>query len=129
MEDYMEGDILSTATTTAAEHLIDALNRHDVDGIMNAMTADCVLDAAQPAPDGTRVAGQEAVRRYWEAILQRSREVSIEVEEVFAAGDSCAIRHLYRWVEEDGTPGHVRGATLFRVRSGRVAEMHAYVKG
>lgn len=129
MEDYMEGDILTTATTTAAERLIDAVNRHDVDAIMHAMTADCVIEAAQPSPDGTRHAGQQAARRYWEAVFQRSPEISIEVEEIFAAGDSCAVRHRYRWVEEDGTAAHVRGAILFRVRSGRIAEMRAYVKG
>ena len=129
MDDYMEDDILTAATTTAVEHVLDALNRHDVDALMAGMTADCVFEDTLPPPDGTRYAGQEAVRRYFEAFFRRSREASFEVEERFAAGDCCAVRHLYRWVEEDGIPGHVRGATLFRVRSGHVAEMRAYVKG
>ncbi len=129
MEDYMEGDILTNATTTAVERLLDALNRHDVDAMVAAMTADCVFEDTLPKPDGARHSGREAVRHYWEAFFRRSREANIEVEEIFAAGDSCAVRYLYRWVDENGSPGHVRGATLFHVRSGHVAEMRAYVKG
>ena len=29
----------------------------------------------------------------------------------------------------DGTPGHVRGVDVFRVRDGKVAEKLSYVKG
>jgi len=129
VEDYMEGDILTSATTTAVERLLDALNQHDVDAMMAAMTTDPLYEDTLPKPDGARYVGREAVRGYWEAFFRRSRQATIEIEEIFAVGDSCAVRHLYRWVEEDGTHGHVRGATLFHVRSGRVAEMRAYVKG
>lgn len=129
MEDYMEGDILTVATTTTVEHLIDAFNRHDVDALMAAMTPDCIYEDTVPPPDGTRYAGQDAVRRYWKAFFNRSRDASLEVEEVFAAGDSCAVRYLYHWVTLDGTAGHVRGAALFHVRSGQVAAMRAYAKG
>lgn len=129
MEDFMEGDILTNATATAVEQLINAFNEHDVDAMMAAMTADCLYEDTLPKPDGARYTGREAVRRYWEDFFRRSREPNLAVEELFAVGDSCAVRYLYRWVEEDGTPGHVRGATLFHVRSGRVAEMRAYAKG
>ena len=32
----------------------DAFNRHDVDGIMSAMTHDCVFENTWPPPDGER---------------------------------------------------------------------------
>ena len=48
---------------------------------------------------------------------------------MFAAGDRCTVRWLYRWVDADGKDGHIRGVDVFRVRDGKVAEKLAYVKG
>ena len=53
---------------------------------------------------------------------------TVEAEEVFATGDRCVVRWVYRWVRE-GKPGHVRGVDLFRIADGRVAEKLSYVKG
>ena len=39
------------------------------------------------------------------------------------------VRWIYRWVDGDGKPGHVRGVDVFRVRDGKVAEKLSYVKG
>ena len=106
----------------------DAFNRHDVDAIMGYMTPDCVFENTRPAPDGTRLEGQDAVRRYWEEFFARSPHARFDTEDVFAAGDRCVVRWVYHWVR-DGKPGHVRGVDLFRLRDGRVAEKLSYVKG
>jgi len=106
----------------------DAFNRHDVDAIMICMTSDCVFENTRPAPDGARLVGQAAVRAYWEEFFARSPLARFDTEEVFAVGDRCVVRWVYHWVR-DGTPGHVRGVDLFRVRDGKVAEKLSYVKG
>jgi len=95
---------------------------------MGCMTADCVFENTRPAPDGTRVVGQAAVRAFWEDFFTRSRQARFETEDVFSAGDRCAVQWIYRWVR-DGQVGHVRGVDLFRVRDGKVAEKLSYVKG
>jgi ketosteroid isomerase-like protein len=82
----------------------EAFNRHDVDGVMALMTADCVFENTFPAPDGQRFVTEEA----------------------FAAGDRCVVRWTFHW---DEAGGHVRGVDVFRVRDGKVAEKLAYVKG
>ena len=81
------------------------------------------------APDGVRFEGQAAVREVWEGFFRSSPRAHFDVEDLFAAGDRCLVRWLYRWVDADGTPGHVRGVDVFRVRDGKVAEKLAYVKG
>lgn len=129
MEDYMEDDILTSATTTSVERLLDALIQHDVDAMMASMTSDCVFEDWVPKPDGARYVGQQAVRRFWEGFFQRSPDARLDIEEVFAAGDSCAVRYVWRWAEADGTEQYVRCAALFLVRSGHVAEMRFYAKG
>jgi len=67
-------------------------------------------------------------RGFCERFFMRSPHARFEAEEIFAAGDRCVVRWVYRW-ERDWVPGHVRGVDVFRVRDGRVAEKLSYVKG
>lgn len=117
------------ATLGAIDRFNEAFGRRDVDGVMRAMTDDCVFENTCPPPDGERYVGQEAVRGFWERFFRSSPNAVFETEEIFASGDRCAVRWLYRWVGKDGTPGHIRGVDLFRVRDGKVAEKLSYVKG
>lgn len=116
-------------TLAAIQRFNDAFNRHDVDGVMAAMTEDCVFENTSPAPDGERYIGQAAVRAFWESFFAASPQATFDTEDIFASGDRCLVRWRYRWVAADGTPGHIRGVDVFRVRDGKVAEKFAYVKG
>ena len=121
-------DARTAATITTIERFNDAFNRHDVDGVMAAMTGDCVFESTAPT-DGQRYEGAEAVRAVWEEFFRSSPKAVFEAEELFAAGDRCVVRWLYRFIDQDGRPGHVRGIDVFRVRDGKVAEKLSYVKG
>ena len=102
----------------------DALNRRDLDALSELITDDCVFEATSPAPDGTRYVGREAVLAACQDFFAGSPAAHFEMEEMFGAGDRVIVRWLYTW--EDG---HVRGVDVLRVRTGRVAETLAYVKG
>jgi hypothetical protein len=39
------------------------------------------------------------------------------------------MRWTYSWVDPSGTPGHIRGVDVYRVRDGLIAEKLSYVKG
>jgi ketosteroid isomerase-like protein len=119
---------MPAGASAVVERFNDAVNRHDVDGIMALMTDECVFENTRPAPDGTRVAGQAAMRAFWVEFFQRSPKARFDTEEVFESGDRCVVRWVYHWVRE-GVPGHVRGVDVFRVRDGKVAEKLSYVKG
>ena len=124
-------DAPTEATTAAIQRFGEAFNRHDLDAVMAAMTEDCVLESTFPQPDGTRYEGQDAIRAYWEELFRFFRSCSqavFETEEMFAAGDRCVFRWIYRWVDRDGKPGHLRGIDVFRVRDGKVAEKLVYAK-
>ncbi len=105
-----------------------AFNAHDVDAIMEWMTADCIFENTRPTPDGERHVGQQAVRAFWESFFARSPQAHFETEEIFSCGDRAVVRWVYHW-KRDGVEGHVRGVDLFRVRDGKVAEKLSYVKG
>jgi ketosteroid isomerase-like protein len=121
-------DSQSIATLESVRCFNEAFNRHDVDGVMAAMTEDCVFENTNPAPDGKRYNGQAEVRAFWERFFQNSPDSLFEAEEMFAAQDRCVVRWIYRKTT-DGQPWHLRGVDAFRVRDGKVAEKLAYVKG
>jgi ketosteroid isomerase-like protein len=106
----------------------EAFGRRDVDAIMALMTDDCAFDSTRPPPDGERFEGKQAVRAYQEEFFRRSPRARFDTEEIFAVGDRCVVRWVYHWVRE-GTPGHVRGVDIFRIRDGNVAEKLSCVKG
>ena len=83
---------MSDSARTAIERFNEAFNRHDVNAIMSWMTEDCVFENTRPAPDGTRIPGQAAVRAFWEEFFRRSPQAHFETEELIAAGDRCIVR-------------------------------------
>ena len=100
-----------------------AFDAKDVEGVMAAMTPDCVFEDTSP-PDGHRHVGPDAVRAAWKALFAGSPDAAFSTEEVIDAGDRVVTRWRYDF---DG--GHVRGVDVFRVRDGKVAEKLSYVKG
>ncbi|HEX3606983.1 MAG TPA: nuclear transport factor 2 family protein [Candidatus Dormibacteraeota bacterium] len=119
----------NTETIAAVDRMNEALSRRDLDAYMAALTEDCVFETTFPAPDGVRYEGQDAVRGATAEFLQSSPQARFETEELLACGDRAVMRWTYHWVEADGTPGHVRGVDVLRIRDGRISEMLAYVKG
>lgn len=121
-------DPRTAATLAAVERFNAAFDGHDVEGVMAAMTPDCVFENTSPFPDGTRFVGQAAVKEFWTRFFQNSPSARFEAEDVFAAGDRCTVRWVYHKTK-DGQPWHIRGVDVFRVKDGKVAEKLSYVKG
>ena len=124
----VDADAAGRQALETVEAFNAAFNRHDVPAIMALMTPDCLFDSTRPVPDGEIFQGQEAVGAFWEAFFTRSPHARFETEEIFASGNRVVVRWVYHWLRE-GTPGHVRGADIFRVLDGKVAEKRSYVKG
>lgn len=123
-----EYEKITAATLATVENFNEAFNRHDVDGVMDLMTEDCLFENTAPMPDGTIVKGAAAVREFWKKFFTNSPDAFFEAEEVFAAGDRCVVRWIYRKTKE-GKPWHLRGVDIFKVVDGKVSEKLAYVKG
>src|SRR5664279_2198843 len=106
-----------------------AFGSGDVDAIMSLMTDDCVFEATGPAPDGVRHEGAVAVRGVWQEVFGQTQNATFSEEESFVCGDRAVLRWRFTWSEPDGSPGHVRGVDVLRIRDGKVAEKLSYVKG
>lgn len=107
----------------------EAFNRHDVAGMMELMSDDCVFENTFPAPDGAIYSGKEEVTQFWQEFFRESPHAHIEIEEIFGMGERCVMRWSYSWVDLGGGKGHVRGVDIFRVRRGSIIEKLSYVKG
>ncbi|HEU4948049.1 MAG TPA: TIGR03086 family metal-binding protein [Kribbella sp.] len=106
-----------------------AFGSGDVDAIMAQMTPDCVFESTSPPPDGTRFVGADAVREQWRKLFEETAEAKFETEESVVLGERAIVRWRFSWVDPNGTPGHVRGVDVLRLRDGKVAEKLSYVKG
>jgi ketosteroid isomerase-like protein len=127
--DDLDSNPLTVSTLRVIEQFNQAFNRHDVTAMMAWMTGDCIFENTYPPPAGTRYEGQAAVRAFWEEFFHSSPQAVLEFEEIFAAGERCVVRWLYRWVSSEGQRGYVRGVDIFRLRQGKIAEKLSYVKG
>lgn len=120
---------IETAMRTVLE-FNEAFNHHDVAGMMELMSEDCVFENTHPAPDGTVYAGKEAVTQFWQSFFRESPQAHIEIEEVFGLGNNrCVMRWRYSWVGAEGRKGHVRGVDVFKLKDGLISEKLSYVKG
>ncbi|MBM3125354.1 MAG: nuclear transport factor 2 family protein [Chloroflexi bacterium] len=107
----------------------DAFNRHDVAGMMDLMTEDCIFENTNPAPDGTVYVGRDSVTQFWQDFFLQSPNAHIEIEEIFGIAFRCIMRWKYNWVDARGKRGHVRGADIYKIRNGLICEKYSYVKG
>ena len=74
--------------------VLDAFNRHDLDGIMSYFADDAVFETPRgPDPWGRRFVGKEEVRRGLAARFEGIPNVRYEEDDHFACGD----RGLSEW--------------------------------
>jgi uncharacterized protein (TIGR02246 family) len=118
---------MTAATDQDVRDLVDRFNdtwnRHDLEAALALVSDDCVFDATGPAPDGTRVAGKDAIREAWAGIFADPNS-RFSVEESVVAGDRLVQLWRYEW---DG--GHVRGVDVISTANGLITAKLAYVKG
>lgn len=132
-----QGDLLAAfgrdaawgSTHAALAAFSAAFGSGDVDAIMALMTDDCIFEATGPSPDGTRYEGATAVRGVWDELFGGTRDAAFSEEEIVVSGDRGILRWRFDWTNDDGSPGHVRGADVLRFRDGKVCEKLSYVKG
>jgi steroid delta-isomerase-like uncharacterized protein len=114
-------------TRETIDRFNDAFNTHEVDAIMGLMTDDVVFESTA-GPDGQRVEGQDAMRKFWSDFFAANPGAWFDTEDMFASDDRCLVQWRYTFDKNDPGSGYVRGVDVFRVRDGKVAEKFSYVK-
>jgi ketosteroid isomerase-like protein len=123
--DRKEPSMAHRDTAEVIERFNDAFLERDAAKLVDLVADDCVMESAQPAPNGARYEGYDACLRFWQELIAEP-DGSFEPEDVLVSGDRATIRWRYRFGE--GEESSVRGVTLMHVRDGKIVEALGYVK-
>lgn len=102
----------------------EAFNRHDVNKIAQLLSADCVFETTNPAPDGNIYRSKDVIVQYLQDFFEKSPQAHMEIEEVSGMGMHCIMRWKYTWGN-----GHIRGVDIFKIEESFIREKFSYVKG
>jgi ketosteroid isomerase-like protein len=107
----------------------DALNRHDIDAIMEMMTDDCVFHAiAGPELQGKSFVGQAEVRQGLENAWKTAPDASWTDAEHYVIGDKGFTESTYQGTTVDGVRSEARMIDAFTFRDGKIAVKNAFRK-
>jgi len=103
----------------------ESFRLHDISILNNLIAEDCVMEAAMPAPDGSRTTGKNDCIAFWKQLMSAT-DTQFSPEEVMIMGEKAIILWRYRWA--DGEKNSVRGVTIVTVKNGLITEALGYVK-
>ena len=120
-----------SATRSAVERYLAALNAHDPDAVAACVTADFVNE--HTSARGTSRTGRDAYRAALPGFLERFAHLHYALEDVIVDGDRAAVayRMTCEWRDDDGRshPVSLRGMFRFRVVDGLIAHRVDYWDG
>jgi ketosteroid isomerase-like protein len=109
--------------------VLDAFNRHDLDGIMSFFADDAVFDSPRgPSSFGRRFNGKEEVRTGLAARFEGIPDVHYGDDRHFTCGDRGASEWLLTGTTVDGVRIEVRGCDLWEFREGAIVRKDSYWK-
>jgi ketosteroid isomerase-like protein len=115
-------------TTEFLDAFAAAWNRHDVDGILEHMTPDAVMQlSAGPDPWGVRATGQDEVRRAIEQVFAQFPDARWDDPRHFVAGDRGVSEWVFSGTGPDGRV-EVLGCDIFTFSGGKIAVKNSYRK-
>jgi steroid delta-isomerase-like uncharacterized protein len=111
--------------------VLDAFNRHDLDGIMEHFAEDAVFESPRgPDPWGTRFEGRDAVRAGLAKRFEGIPDVHYGDDRHFLSADGD--RGVSEWTltgtTTDGQRLEVRGCDVWTLRSGKIVVKDSYWK-
>ena len=98
------------------DRLLDATNRHDLDGLVACFAEDYENQTPVHPARGFRGRGQ--VRRNWEEIFAFVPDIRAELLASAIDGDTAWTEWDMSGTRRDGTPLHMRGVLIFGVCDG-----------
>jgi ketosteroid isomerase-like protein len=122
----MRGD---AANADVLREVLDAFNRHDLDGIMSFFADDCVFDAPRgPDPWGRRFEGRAEVREGLGARFKGIPDVHYGDDSHFICGNRGVSEWTLTGTTVDGEPIEVRGCDLWTFRGNEIVLKNSFWK-
>jgi ketosteroid isomerase-like protein len=123
------GDGATDANAAVLREVLDAFNRHDLDGIMRWFADDAVFESPRgPDPWGTRYEGREAVSAGLAKRFEGIPDVHYGDDRHFLAGDRGVSQWTLTGTTTAGERIEVRGCDLWELRDGLITRKDSYWK-
>ena len=112
--------------------LIDAVIRHDLDGLVGQFADDVRSDT--PAHPARSFVGSDQVRRNWAQILGSINDLhativaSVTGPGEIAGGEAVWVELAFDGHRPDGAPWRMRGVTINQVVDGRITAVQFYME-
>jgi uncharacterized protein len=110
---------MSEENVEVVRRAYDAFNRGDIDGVLDLCAPDIEWQDAY-TPDTSAVTGRDAVRAYFETVMEPWEEVHREPEEIIDLGGDrvLVLYHLTARGKGSGIEVHLRAGDLVTIREG-----------
>jgi ketosteroid isomerase-like protein len=107
---------------------VDAINRADFDAVVAAMTDDFELDFSNSRGPMSGMYGREQLRGFLSAFFEAWESVVFEPVELIDFPDDRVLQvgHVRTQGQESGAAVGARGATVWRIRDGKVATVKLF---
>jgi ketosteroid isomerase-like protein len=121
----MDGHGAGTEAGALVARLLDAVNRHDLDGLTACFAADYRNET--PAHPARGFEGRGQVRRNWEQVFAAVPDLSADASWIANEGTAWSEWEM-RGTRRDGQPHLLRGVVIFQVVGGEAAAARFYLE-
>ncbi|MFT5260362.1 MAG: ketosteroid isomerase-like protein [Saprospiraceae bacterium] len=116
-------------TIAFLEAFADAWNRHDIEGLMSFMTADCLFETSGGEHErGTRCLGEEAVRAGYSKSWHDYPDAQWNNTHHFVQGNRGVSEWVFTGTNLAGKRSEVAGCDIFTFRDGKILIKNSYRK-
>ena len=116
---------IAEVTAEVIKKFNESFKVHDISLLTNLIAENCVMEAAMPAPNGSKTIGKKECLAFWEQLLL-APVTQFFPEEVTIMGERAIILWRYQWAE--GEENSIRGVNIMTVKDGLITEALGYVK-
>ena len=126
---------MTTATISAIQQYIEAINAHDIERIVATHTADVVLEAVAP-PEGV-FRGEAGLRQFWQEHFTAVPDLHFDFGTPLGPGDGVTVEWtasgmMQRSSEmpdlpEAGKAFRARGVTVYEMAGGKIRREREYM--
>lgn len=117
---------MAGAGATVASRLQDAINAHDLDGMVSLFSAD--YDSTFPAHPDRAFTGASQVRSNWSRIFTAIPNLLASLLRTAADGDTVWTEWDWTGTRVDDAPYHMRGVVIMGVRREQIVWARLYME-
>lgn len=116
----------SAGALATVERLREAINAHDIEGMVNCFDSD--VRSEQPAHPARSFQGSQNIRQNWTMIFAGVPDFGAEILRTVVRDRTAWVEWSWSGTRRDGEPFHMRGVTVQETDCGRIRAVSLYME-